>query len=245
MNDKDDVAWRGGSPRAIARGALGLAIVAVIAIAIAALDSNVSPAPSSQRRTRVAVVGDSLTMLSTWDLTDRLAAAGYAAAVSGVNGADIAAQHDQLVSYTGWEGADIVVAALGTNNAYFASLDPEHEERYRSLAETFDDLDVAVRDVLMGPPGKTWDLSVRCLVWVNVNDQTESWLREYAPAINQRIAEIAERETAAGRTMLVADWATASAGHPEYFVSDHVHLTDAGQRAYAELIVSTVRRCPR
>ncbi len=235
-----DVPEPAGAP--ITRGALGLAIVAVITIGIAALDAAVGPPPPPT--TRVAVVGDSLTMLSTWDLTELLSAAGYAAAVSGLNGADIAAQHDQLISYTGWGGADIVVAALGTNNAYFASLD-SGDARYKSIEESFDELETAVRDVLQGPPGKTWTVSVRCLVWVNVNDRTESWLREYAPAINQRLAELAEREAAEGRTMLVADWASASAGHDDYFVDDRVHLSGAGQRAYADLILATVRRCPR
>ena len=35
---------------------------------------------------------------------------------------------------------------------------------------------------------------------------------------------------------VLADWESASAGHPEYFVSDGVHLTAKGARAYAKLI---------
>ena len=34
----------------------------------------------------------------------------------------------------------------------------------------------------------------------------------------------------------VADWNTASGGHPEYFVADGVHLTAAGMQAYAAVI---------
>ncbi|MCX7621599.1 MAG: SGNH/GDSL hydrolase family protein [Acidimicrobiales bacterium] len=238
-----DTRWPDGSPSALVRGALGLGIVAVIVVAVAALET-IRSEPPTERRPRVAVVGDSLTMLSTWVITERLGAAGYNAAVAGVNGADIAAQHDQLLSYTGWNGAEIIVAALGTNNAYFASLDGR-SDRYRSVEQSLADLERAVRDILEGPPGKTWTISVRCLVWVNVNDRTETWLREYAPAINHRLAELAEEQTAAGHTMLIADWAAASAGHDEWFVDDHVHLTEVGQRAYAELIVATVQRCPR
>ena len=35
---------------------------------------------------------------------------------------------------------------------------------------------------------------------------------------------------------VIADWYAASKDHPEYFVSDGVHLTGAGARAYAKLI---------
>lgn len=35
---------------------------------------------------------------------------------------------------------------------------------------------------------------------------------------------------------VVADWKSASRGHPEYFVSDGIHLTAAGAHAYADLI---------
>lgn len=38
---------------------------------------------------------------------------------------------------------------------------------------------------------------------------------------------------------MIADWYKASAGHPEYFVSDGVHLTAPGARAYAKLIKRT------
>jgi hypothetical protein len=38
------------------------------------------------------------------------------------------------------------------------------------------------------------------------------------------------------RHVRLADWYTASAGHPEYFVADGVHLTPVGMRAYATVI---------
>ena len=37
---------------------------------------------------------------------------------------------------------------------------------------------------------------------------------------------------------VIADWNSASRGHPEYFVSDGIHLTASGGRAFAELIRS-------
>lgn len=39
----------------------------------------------------------------------------------------------------------------------------------------------------------------------------------------------------------VADWAAASDGHPDYFVSDGVHLTQPGGRAYAETIGAALK----
>jgi len=35
---------------------------------------------------------------------------------------------------------------------------------------------------------------------------------------------------------VLADWKSASSGHPEFFVSDDIHLSAAGARAYADLI---------
>ena len=47
---------------------------------------------------------------------------------------------------------------------------------------------------------------------------------------------------AAGRpNVVVADWYAASAGHPEYFVSDGVHLTKEGGAAYAAMIAAALR----
>jgi hypothetical protein len=45
------------------------------------------------------------------------------------------------------------------------------------------------------------------------------------------------RSVAAGhKNVVIADWYAASAGHPEYFVKDGVHLTSAGIAAFAGLI---------
>jgi hypothetical protein len=38
---------------------------------------------------------------------------------------------------------------------------------------------------------------------------------------------------------VLADWRAASSDHPEYFVSDGIHLTPSGARAYASLIKET------
>jgi hypothetical protein len=38
----------------------------------------------------------------------------------------------------------------------------------------------------------------------------------------------------------VIDWASISAGHPEYFAPDGVHLVPAGVRAYVDAITATL-----
>jgi hypothetical protein len=51
------------------------------------------------------------------------------------------------------------------------------------------------------------------------------------------------RGAASGRdNVVVADWARASVGHPEYLESDGTHLTPRGQAAYARLILEALRQ---
>ena len=51
------------------------------------------------------------------------------------------------------------------------------------------------------------------------------------------------RRAAAGRAnVVVADWARASVGHPEYLEADGTHLTPRGQEAYARLILEALRQ---
>ena len=50
------------------------------------------------------------------------------------------------------------------------------------------------------------------------------------------------RASAAGRpNVVVADWFAMSAGHPEFFVEDGVHLSVAGADAYAMTLASALR----
>ena len=45
------------------------------------------------------------------------------------------------------------------------------------------------------------------------------------------------RVVAEHRNTVVADWSSVATDHPEYFVSDHVHLTGRGQRAFVDEIM--------
>ena len=215
------------------------AILAAIVVGLIALGTLLRDPFASA--TRVAVVGDSLTMQASWAIDERLGEDGHLVAVSGENGATIGQRYDQVISYTGLGGAEVVVVALGTNNAYYVTVD---DERRIDLADTIDDLDRVVHDALLGPPDRTWDVSTRCLVWVNVRDDTTGFtLDAQAPPLNAEIASRAAAETEAGRQMLVADWATRSRDQDDWFVADGVHLTEEGQRAYADLIAEAVASC--
>lgn len=61
--------------------------------------------------------------------------------------------------------------------------------------------------------------------------------RSWQDLTNDRIRAAAE-----GRTnVVVADWFATSAGHPEFFVEDGVHLTVAGADAYAATLAAALR----
>ena len=62
--------------------------------------------------------------------------------------------------------------------------------------------------------------------------------RSWQDLSNQRI-----RAAAAGHpNVVIADWHAASGGHPDYFVSDGVHLTERGGQAYVEVLAAAIRR---
>lgn len=184
----------------------------------------------------VRIVGDSLTKQSSAAITVSLGELGAITRVSGINGQDIRQRWDALAEASSPTGGEIVVAALGTNNVFFASLGAG-DNRSRPMDESIRDIDEAV--TMAFASGR-----VQCLVWVNVNDHTDHMgLSEWAPAFNQALQARADVEAAAGRRMLVADWALSSAGHPEYFLPDEVHLVPAGQQAYAATITAGVQAC--
>jgi peptidoglycan/LPS O-acetylase OafA/YrhL len=61
--------------------------------------------------------------------------------------------------------------------------------------------------------------------------------RSWQDLSNQRLAAA----LAGHPNVVLVDWHAASANHPEYFVSDGVHLTQAGGQAYAEALATAFR----
>ena len=65
-------------------------------------------------------------------------------------------------------------------------------------------------------------------------------VRSEVPWMDQSNA-IIERSAAGVSNVAVADWAHETVGNPQYLYKDGTHLTLKGQRAYAQLIMSTLR----
>jgi hypothetical protein len=66
-------------------------------------------------------------------------------------------------------------------------------------------------------------------------------VRSEVPWMDQSNA-IIERAAGGHPNVVVADWARASVGHPQYLYKDGTHLTPSGQRAYVQLIWTTLRQ---
>ena len=64
------------------------------------------------------------------------------------------------------------------------------------------------------------------------NNMPRSWRDSNNDAIWKVVPEY--------QNTVIANWRGASKDHPEYFVSDHVHLTLKGARAYAALIKQAI-----
>ena len=69
----------------------------------------------------------------------------------------------------------------------------------------------------------------RTLFWVNATKP------DY-PIFNTRLIELANSHN----NIHIIDWIGASKGHPEYFVSDGIHLTSSGRVAYTETVYTAI-----
>ncbi|HEU4492891.1 MAG TPA: acetyltransferase, partial [Rubrobacteraceae bacterium] len=74
---------------------------------------------------------------------------------------------------------------------------------------------------------------VRRVVFVNVN-VPRAWEQPNNEVLAEGVARYPDRA-------VLADWYSASEGHPEYFVEDGVHLQIEGQKVYARLISEQVK----
>jgi len=76
-------------------------------------------------------------------------------------------------------------------------------------------------------------VGMRRVVFVNVN-VPRAWEQPNNEVIAEGVARYPDRA-------VLADWYSASEGHPEYFVEDGVHLQIEGQKVYAHLISEQVK----
>jgi hypothetical protein len=201
----------------------------MLALAAAMLAAGLTPLSDASPAAAIgippiAVVGDSLIYQaehgSTNDpaqhhLTDQLNKAGWSAMVRATSGADTGT----LSLWTNWPSPPaVIVMAVGTNDRRVDATQAEPEPLERSIANVRSYLDrwpsaipVLVGIVETAPRG----LDVTGPEW-------NAWLRAEAQA----------------RGGVFVDWAGYSAGHPDWFTTDLLHQTAAGQAGYRAAIVA-------
>lgn len=180
----------------------------------------------------VLVVGDSLVLYSEVDrmaevvsgITDHDATA---VGVAGATWVTYGRPGFQTGNRLAWEYAEeqeavLTVVALGTNDARLLTQFADQysaEDQALAMAETVD---------------RVLEVS-ECVVLVTVagRDDIEGMPREATDAVNANVAAEAD---ASGGSVRVADWATASADHPEWFTPGDVHFEAAGYEAYRAFI---------
>lgn len=182
---------------------------------------------------RVGVVGDSLIGGVKPLLTDSLIAAGWRTYVRGDFGSSTAGEAGRIGDIVATRPEAIVIA-LGTNEVGKMALGTQDLDGVRG------DVRAAIQRV--SPVG--------CLVWVGVNDSNGAsfgWpMWSWGAPINRIITEELAASGRAPGSVVYADWAAASRGHPEYFnAPDDVHLSAAGNEAYNRLIVDSAAQCDR
>lgn len=151
---------------------------------------------------RVVAVGDSL-MVGTQTNLEKLADRhGFDLAVSAVSGRQIPEALPDLEALT--PGADVVVIALGTNDANVGVDDAEAAAR----------IEVAVDAVAGDAP----------VLWVNVHRPAGGPGADAAAAFNAVLDEVA----AADPRLEVLDWDAYAATRPELMEADGIHNTVEG-----------------
>lgn len=188
---------------------------------------------------KVAVVGDSLTWqaehgsVSTTDpyyerhaLTDQLNANGYAARIAARSGADTRS----LSMWGKWQSApDVIVMALGTN-------DRRYEPKPGMVPAGFPfQLHISQPNVV----NYLNHCPNACVVYVGVVEAANRWRHNvYGPYWNYWL-----RQRAAATNGVFVDWWSEAKAHPEWFTSDLLHHTAAGQAAYRNAITNAVDSC--
>lgn len=204
------------------------AAAVVLAVSVAGCLPSPPPWKGSGSGPRVMVFGDSLTSYiengpghdlfggpDDTFLTDRLIVEGHPASVSSLIGAETG----DLANVTPGipePGTDVLLIALGTND--------RREARVT--------VDAAIANV----NAAIARAAAECNIVVTVAETT-TWgsLNLFAPAYNAALRALPG--------VVVADWASIAAAHPEYLAPNDVHHTTVGAAAYMELFVDAVDAC--
>jgi len=202
-------------PRRLAWRLAGLLAFVVITAAC----EPVIPAPST-----VGFVGDSI----TYSATEELAAVqpGRQHWVNAVIGINMTNGLALLTSMIADHNPEVVHIELGVN----------------SLGDGWDAGDAAAMDAILRA-----SQPVGCVVWTVPGALVPSYY-DKTTTLRSRIAQLRQALTVQAQSypnVSVADFQPVEDAHPDYVSSDGLHLTSAGQQAFAEFVWAQVNaRCP-
>lgn len=176
---------------------------------------TVPPPPPRQVSGSVAVVGDSLTVGAHEELQTRAAAHGFTLDINARDGRRTAEGADEVA--TSAPGHDLVVIALGTNDATGADFSGE------AAGVLIDDALAAV------DPAVT-------VLWVNVHRDSGSTAGDAAETFNDALDDAVDRHP----NLVPLDWDRWMDDHGDLVSADRLHLTDEGYLARAEWLATAI-----
>jgi lysophospholipase L1-like esterase len=181
--------------------------------------TNATPGTTPGRP--LTVVGDSLSVLGRKPIRAVLGDAGWDVLVDAFPGRTMADQIPAM-RYAAANPARAVIIELGTNDAI-------------QVADGRLD-----RAVMLATIGQALDVfGEQCVVWVVPGRDPEA----NGARVGAAIAEALDAQAARRPNLHLADFGAVLEAHPEYLADDHVHLTDDGSQALAELMAGAVASC--
>ncbi len=206
---------------------IGAFLAVAVAVAATWTGDRSSAAVTPEDRATVAFVGDSIGRDAEPEITADVQATnliGYFHAV----GAGYTRYHLSLLEPVVDEpdGPDIVVAELGTGDAFWSHSAHRFESDMREFLDA------------VSP-------EVDCVIWL---DQKPGGNRAY-PMINDRaeafndVVHRVVRDYANATYLHYAAWTELAGAPSPYFLGDYLHLTHAGDRELSRLVSSAVRGC--
>jgi len=203
-----------------------LAIVAVVAVACVPYTRVDQPGVKQWEppAARVVFGGDSITVATTTDLRQELAAQtdwwSNVKAASGWTMSNFMAADDGVLNDVGFE-PDAAVINIGTNDVTLCGQDPQCDPAQMATQ----------LDAVWAPYQQS---GVGCRIAVTIAHVDGS-------PINARIAHL----LGTGAVTDVADWHAHSVSHPEWFTDTKGHLTTVGIEAFSQFLVQQLEQaCP-
>ena len=192
-----------------------------VLIVVGLLASCSSSRASGPSLTKVAMIGDSLSVLGDQQITDQLTRAGWNATIDAFAGVNTLEQMPVMAKAAKGSGTAFVVE-LGTNDS--------HQVFKGETTPSAERAQIAAALDLFG---------TRCVVWVNVDSDPTRPGGSGGAVVNTALAS----EAAKRPNLHIADLGALLAAHPDYLVDDDVHLTPQGYEALGQLIATELERC--